>query len=275
MGLNIGIIGCGYVGTAVARRWREDGHSITATTTRSDRREELEQVAQQVVVLQGNDSEALASMVQNQDVILLSIAPHRGGNYQETYLETAKTLVPVLQQSLRVQQVIYTSSSSVYGDHQGAYVDETTPVKPGNQNGIILAQTEEVLLGAQSDRLKVCILRLAGIYGPERELLKIFSRVAGTTRPGTGEYWSNWVHLEDIVEAIAWVCRQRCQGIYNVVNDVPLPMRELLARLCEIHNLAPISWDPSAPLERPYHARISNQTLKNAGFQFRYPETLL
>ncbi|MGL5195587.1 MAG: SDR family oxidoreductase [Chroococcales cyanobacterium] len=275
MGLNIGIIGCGYVGKAVARRWREDGHSITATTTRSDRREELEQVAQQVVVLQGNDSEALASMVQNQDVILVSVAPPRGGDYQETYLETAKTLVPVLQQSLRVQQVIYTSSSSVYGDHQGAYVDETTPVAPGNQNAKVLAQTEEVLLSAQSDRLNVCILRLAGIYGPERELLKIFSRFAGTTRPGTGEYWSNWVHLEDIVEAIALVCRQRCQGIYNLVNDVPLPMRELLDRLCEFHNLAPISWDPSAPLERRYHARISNQKLKNAGFQFHYPETML
>lgn len=275
MGLNIGIIGCGYVGTAVARRWREGGHSIIATTTRSDRREELEQVAQQVVVLQGNDSEALASMVQNQDVILLSVAASRGGDYQETYLETAKTLVPVLQQSPRVQQVIYTSSSSVYGDHQGAWVDETTPLVPGNQNAWVLAQTEEVLLTAQSDRLKVCILRLAGIYGPDRELLKIFSRFAGTTRPGSGEYWSNWVHLEDIVEAIAFVCLHRCQGIYNLVNDVPRPMRQLMDRLCEVHNLAPISWDPSVPLERSYHARLSNEKLKNAGFQFQYPQTLL
>lgn len=146
MGLNIGIIGCGYVGTAVAERWREFGHSITATTTRRDRIPELERVAQQVVVLKGNDSEALASMVQNQDVLLLSVAAPRGGDYQESYLETAKTLLPVLQQAPRVQQLIYTSSSSVYGDHQGAWVDETTPVTPGNPNARVLAQTEEVLL---------------------------------------------------------------------------------------------------------------------------------
>lgn len=275
MGLNIGIIGCGYVGTAVARRWQELGHRITATTTRSDRLEELEQVAQQGVVLQGNDSQALASMVQNQDVILLSVAAPRGGDYQETYLETAKTLVPVLQQAPRVQQLIYTSSASVYGDHQGEWVDETTPVAPGNPNATVLAQTEQVLLSAQSDRLNVCILRLVGIYGPDRELVKIFSRFAGKTRPGTGDYWSNWVHLEDIVEAIAFVCRARSQGIYNLVNDVPLPMRELLDRLCDRHGMERITWDPSEPSLRPYHARVSNQKLKNAGFQFQYPQTLL
>ncbi|HEY9835835.1 MAG TPA: SDR family oxidoreductase [Vampirovibrionales bacterium] len=275
MGLNIGIIGCGYVGTAVARRWREFGHSITATTTRSDRIPELQQVAQQVVVLKGNDSEALASMVQNQDVILLSMAPSRGGDYQETYLETAKTLVPVLQQSPRVQQVIYTSSASVYGDHQGAWVDESTPLIPGNENGRVLAQTEEVLLTAQSDRLNVCILRLVGIYGPDRQLVKFLSRYAGTTRPGSGDYWSNWVHQEDIVEAIAFVCLHRCAGIYNLVNDVPLPMRQLMDRLCEMYQWAPVSWDPSVPGDRSYHARVSNQKLKNAGFQFQYPETLL
>lgn len=275
MGLNIGIIGCGYVGTAAARRWREFGHSITATTTRSDRLEELEQVAQQVVVVKGNDSEALASMVENQDIILLTVGAHKSDLYREAYLDTANTLMPILKQSPRVQQLIYTSSYSVYGNQQGAWVDETTPVKPVDDNGKILHRTEQVLLEAQSDRLNVCILRLGGIYGPDRELVRILSRLAGKTRPGSGDDWSNWIHLEDIVEAIAFVCRQRCQGIYNLVNDVPLPMRELLDRLCEQHGVEPITWDPSQPSLRPYHARVSNQKLKRAGFELRYPETLL
>ncbi|MCT7972810.1 SDR family oxidoreductase [Laspinema sp. C5] len=275
MGLNIGIIGCGYVGTAVARRWREFGHSITATTTRRDRIEELEQVAQQVVVLQGNDSEALASLVQNQDIILLTVGAHQSNLYRETYLDTANTLVPVLREAPRVQQLIYTSSYSVYGDQQGAWVDETTPVKPVNENSQIIDGAEQVLLSAQSDRLNVCILRLGGIYGPNRELVRILSRFAGTTRPGSGDEWSNWIHLEDIVEAIIFVCRQRCQGIYNLVNDVPLPMRELLDRLCQQHGVEAITWDPSLPSLRPYHARVSNQKLKRAGFELRYPETML
>ncbi len=273
MGLNIGIIGCGYVGMALARRWREFGHSITATTTRGDRIPELERVAQRVVVLKGNEPEALASMVENQEVILLSVGASQGTVYQEAYLDTATTLVPVLKQAPRVQQLIYTSSYSVYGDQQGAWVEETSPVTPANDNGRILERTEQVLLDAQSDRLKVCILRLGGIYGPDRELVKIFSRIAGTTRPGSGEDWSNWIHLEDIVAAIAFVCRHRCQGIYNLVNDVPLPMRELLDRLCDRHGLAPISWDPSVASVRPYNARVSNGKLKRAGFQLRYPET--
>jgi nucleoside-diphosphate-sugar epimerase len=275
MGLNIGIIGCGYVGTAVARRWREFGHSITATTTHPERIGELERVVQRVVVLKGDDPEALTALVENQDIILLTVGAHKGDLYREAYLDTANTLMPILKQAPRVQQLIYTSSYSVYGDQQGAWVDETTPVKPVDENGKILDRTEQVLLEAQSDRLNVCILRLGGIYGPNRELARILSRLAGKVRPGTGEDWSNWVHLEDIVEAIVFVCRQRCQGIYNLVNDVPLPMRELLDRLCDHHGMERITWDPSQPSLRPYHARVSNQKLKQAGFQFRYLETMV
>jgi len=63
-------------------------------------------------------------------------------------------------------------------------VDEASPVAPANQ---ILCETEQVLLSASSDDMSVCILRLGGIYGPRRELVKIFGRVAGTIRPGNGE----------------------------------------------------------------------------------------
>ncbi len=59
------------------------------------------------------------------------------------------------------------------------------------------------------------------------------------------------------------------------VNDMPLTRRELLSRLCECHGLAPVSWDPSAPQIRPYNARVSNQKLKAAGYQFIHPETVV
>jgi len=116
-----------------------------------------------------------------------------------------------------VRQLIYTGSYAVYGDREGAWVDEASPVAPANPNGHS-CETEQVLLSASSDDMSVCILRLGGIYGPRRELVKIFGRVAGTIRPGNGEDATNWIHLDDIVAAIKFARQHRLQGIYNLVD---------------------------------------------------------
>lgn len=273
--MRVAIIGCGYVGKAVARHLRtQSDYLITATTTKLERLAELETVSQRSVVMRGDDEAAMRSVLQNQDAVLLSVGAANADIYEETYLGTAKTLVEALKQSPSVRQVIYTGSYSVYGDKKGEWVDENAPVTPANLNGQILAQTEQVLLSAPNPNLNVCIFRLGGIYGPGRELIKILGRSAGTTRPGAGEDFSNWIHLDDIVGAVAFAFEHQLQGIYNLVNDVPLPSRELLDRLFERHNLPKISWDASVPSLRPYNARVSNQKLKAAGYSFTHPETL-
>ncbi len=273
--MNIAIIGCGYVGSVVARRWKQSGHVVTATTTSQERVAELEQVAQRVVVMRGDDADAMLDVVQNQDVVLLSVGPRRRDAYKETYLDTAKNLVAALQQAPTVKQLIYTGTYSVYGDKNGEWVDENAPVAPANENGQILCETEQVLLSAASETLRVCILRLAGIYGPDREVVTIFSPYAGTTRPGNGEDFINWIHLDDIVEALELVRLKQLQGIYNLANDVPLTTREMFDGLSERHDFANVTWEPSAPQTRPYNARLSIQKIKAEGFQLIYPETLL
>lgn len=273
--MNIAIIGCGYVGTAVARLWRSAGHTVTATTTREERVAELEQVAQRVVVARGDDEAALKSAVENQDVVLLSVGATNGNVYRETYLETAKNLVEVLKQTPNVRHLLYTGTYSVYGDRNGEQVSEETPVVPVNENGEILCDTERVLLGAAGENRRVCILRLGGIYGPGRELAKIFGRVAGTTRPGAGDDISNWIHLDDIVGVLELARLNQLQGIYNLVNDTPLTRHELLDRLCARHGWEKVSWNPSEKPVLPYNALVSNQKIKAAGYQLIYPETML
>lgn len=274
--MKIAIVGCGYVGTAVARYWRQElGFAVTATTTTPDRVAALEAVAQRVVVVKGNDPVGLQSAVQGQDTVLLSVGAPNANVYEETYLHTAQTLVSVLKQAGTVQQLIYTASYSVYGDRDGAWVDEESPVTPANANGQILCDTEQVLLSAANENLKVCILRLGGIYGPGRELVKIFGRIAGTTRPGNGDDATNWIHLDDIVAAIEFARRHQLQGVYNLVDDSRLTSRELIDSVFEKHNLPKVLWDASAPGVRPYNARVSNQKLKAAGYQLMHPETLI
>jgi nucleoside-diphosphate-sugar epimerase len=271
--MKVAIIGCGYVGYAVAQYWRQKmDFVVTATTTTPERASELQKVAEKVVVTQGNDPEGLKAVLHDQEVVLLSIGAKGANVYEETYLHTAKTLVSVLLQNPQIKQLIYTGSYSVYGDRNGVWVDEETPLAPANLNAHILRKTEEILLAAETDNLRVCILRLGGIYGTGRELVKIFGRFAGTTRPGSGKDITNWIHLDDIVGAIEFVRYHNLQGIYNLVDDSHLTSQELLDSLFEKHNLAKVVWDNANKSNRPYNAWVSNQKLKDAGYEFIYPK---
>ena len=274
--MNVAIIGCGYVGKAIAHHWRQElGLNVTATTTTPERVASLEDVAQRVVVLKGDDPAALLSVLQDQEVVLLSVGAKGADVYQQTYLHTAQTLVSVLKQASTVRQVIYTGSYAVYGDRGGAWVDESSPVAPANSNGQILAQTEQVLLSASRDNLNVCILRLGGIYGPGRELVKIFGRVAGKILPGDGSDTTNWIHLDDIVATIEFARSNRLQGIYNLVDDAHLTRYELLEMVCQHYYLSKVIWDSSSNSDRPYNARVKNQKIKDAGYQLIHPQIMV
>lgn len=268
--MKVAIIGCGYVGMAVARRWQAQGLDVLATTTRSDRTSELSAVANQVKVLTGTDADQLRAALLDRQVALLCVGPKRGTSYIETYLKTAQTLANILPET-DIQHLIYTSSYSVYGQHHGAWVTEMMPSEPTTEKGEILAATEQTLLAAVSPQRQICVLRLGGIYGPGRTVESIYGRVAGTTRPGKGAEYSNWVHLEDIVGAIDWARQQRLAGVYNLVQDEILTVRELIGEVCDRQNLAPVQWDEGQPSNRAYNIRVSNTKLKSTGYQFVHP----
>ncbi|MEH2253220.1 SDR family oxidoreductase [Nostoc sp.] len=273
--MNVAIIGCGYVGYKVAQDWQQKKNFVVSVTTTSPERvSALQSVSQRVVVTRGNDLDSLKSVLHNQDVVLLSVGAKNGEVYEETYLQTAQSLVSSLQQIPSVKQLIYTGSYAVYGDRNGVWVDEETPLAPANLNAQILRKTEDVLLSASSENLRVCIFRLGGIYGTGRELLKIFSRYSGTTRPGNGEDIKNWIHLDDIVGAIEFARHRRLQGIYNLVDDAHLTSQDLLERLFEKYNLPKVKWDTSITSTLPYNAWVSNEKLKEAGYQLIHPQMI-
>lgn len=273
--MNFIIIGCGYVGYAVARYLHQKKTCVvTATTTTPEKILTLQEVAQKAIILQGDDIEGLKSALQGQDTVLLSIARKGGRNYQETYLQTANNLIQALEDNTTVKQIIYTSSSSVYGDRSGSLVDEETPIEPISEGGKALKETEQTLLSASSEKLNVCVLRLGGIYGPNRELRKIYSRLAGKTLPGKGKEPANWIHLDDIVRAIDFARQHRLQGIYNVVDDANFTRFEVIEKVCELHNLEKVTWDSSSQSSRSSNAEVSNQKLKKAGYQLIHPQMI-
>lgn len=267
--MKVAIIGCGYVGSAVAKRWQQQGLDVLVTTTRQERVEELRAIASRVEVLTGTEGDRLKAVLFDCQIVLLCIASKRGASYEKTYLDTAKTIAKVLPHT-PVEQLIYTSSCSVYGQHNGAWVTELMPPMPMTDNGKIIEQTEETLLSISTPQQKTCILRLGGIYGPGRTLEKIYSRAAGTTRPGGGEEATNWVHLSDIVGGIDWAKEKQLAGLYNLVQEEVPTVRELIGEVCDRHSLAPVIWDESQPSDRK-NVRISNAKIKSTGYPFVRP----
>jgi predicted dinucleotide-binding enzyme len=108
--MKLAIIGCGYIGSAVARLWHAAGNEVTVTTTRGERVEELQAIASQVVVLMGDDLSGLKQVVADQDVVLLSIGSKQRTPevYRQTYLATAQNLVTAIKANSGVGQLIYT-----------------------------------------------------------------------------------------------------------------------------------------------------------------------
>lgn len=242
--MKIAIVGCGYVGSAMARHWKAAGHEISVTTRYSSRLPELESISDHVVVLGSYE------FLTEQDAVLIAVAPGRGGNYEETYLGTVKKMLPYVQG----KQVIYISSTSVYGDHQGEWVDETSEPLPMNENTSILLQTEKAL------PLESCVIRLGEIIGPGREIIERLKKYTGTY-PGTGNQYCNLSPLPLIVEGLDCALNNRLVGVYNLCTDDHPTRRELYNALCDQNELPRVKWDPSQVSVHGGNKRIDSTKL--------------
>jgi nucleoside-diphosphate-sugar epimerase len=277
---NIAILGCGYVGSVLAGYWQEQGHFITGTTTSTEREVLLAEVVSNVVVMKGNDFKAVDSLLQGQNTVVVSVAPtgfqaSDPASYETTYIATAKNVATALSQHPNVKQVIYLSSCSVYGDRQGEWVDETAQIKPSEYTSQVIYESEQIILQAATELQKVCVLRLGGIYGPNRELVNMFGGLAGMTMPGKGDRFINWVHRDDIVSAIEFARSQELEGIYNLVDDSQLTVKEQVKRVCSAYGLPPVHWDSTKFSPPRKSLQVSNHKLKAAGYDLIHPQLLV
>jgi nucleoside-diphosphate-sugar epimerase len=264
--MNRVVLGCGYVGKALLEYWQPEKNRLVATTTQPQRQMELEPLANEVMVLRGNDRTGLRRIFSQANEVVVCVAPKMGGSYEETYLDTAKAVCDILREATPVKHLIYTSSISVYGCHNGEWVTEESSLNASGANAEILKETEKLYLSFPT--IKSTILRLGGIYGPQREHETRARKMSGTICAGNGEQFSNWVHQEDIVRSIDWVLKHRLDGVYNVCSDDHPTRQFLYERILNKLGLPPIQWDLS--LEGPHggNRRVSSEKLKATGFNF-------
>jgi nucleoside-diphosphate-sugar epimerase len=223
--------------------------------------------------------ETLAGLPREFDWVVNCVASRGGGadDYRQIYLQGTRHLIEWLA-AAPPGKFVYTSSTSVYGQTDGSPVKETSPTEPLVETAKILRETEKLLLAAGAERkFPAVILRVAGIYGPERghafrQFLKNEARIEGD-----GSRCLNMIHRDDLIGCLVAALKSGRPGeIYNAVDDEPVTQTNFFQWLAEELGKAPPPAVPENTDESRNRGvtnkRVSNRKLKmELGCQFKYP----
>jgi nucleoside-diphosphate-sugar epimerase len=262
--------GHGYSAQALAADLRPQGVRIYGTTRNPDKLPALAQTG--ITPVLWPDTTGLESATH----VLISSGPDAQG---DPVLNTAR--VALAQRAPHLQWLGYLSTTGVYGDHQGGWVDEASTLTPATQRGRWRVAAETAWQAfARETGAPLHIFRLAGIYGPGRGP---FAKLcAGTARRiiKPGQVFSR-IHVEDIAQTLAAsMARPNPGAIYNLCDDDPAPPQDVIAHAADLLGLphpAELPYEEAdlPPMARSFYAeskRVRNDRIKaELGVRLRYP----
>lgn len=196
---------------------------------------------------------------------------HDEAGYRAAYVEGLRHVLGWLEDYGQVpERLLFVSSSSVYEQKDGSWIDETSPAQPSAYSGRIMREAEQVALDSG---IPASVVRLTGIYGPGREWLLTQVR-RGYRVAVDPPLYGNRIHADDAAGLLAFLLNADRQGIalqdcYIGVDDAPAPLAEVVAWLREY--LGVTDWAEDASVRRTGSKRCSNARIKALGWQPRYP----
>ena len=255
---------------------RLGGH-VTALTRNSLKADGLRNVGFKTIEGEISSDDWHRRVETKPNFVLDCVSSGGGGTegYRRSYLGGAKSILRWGKQTGQTGHLIYTGSTSVYPQGEGVVVDESMPANAREERSQILAETEHTI-----SQWPGCwtILRLAGIYGPDRHHLLDGLQTGNRTVPGLRETLLNLVHRDDIVSAVlaAFVKSQVANGkVFNVADDGGAPKEEVVRWLADrLGRTMPEFTGKSAPGRRALMPSrlISNARIKaELGWSPRYP----
>lgn len=240
------IAGCGYVGQRVAQRLlAEHPEQTVYTLTRSSARAKV--LAAQgfsPLIADWTDRRTLASLPRCKRVLVaVSYDPRSGISRQAAQVGGLSNLLDVLPGDV---DLCYLSTTGVYHQSDGSWVDETSPARPLGAGGQAHLRAESLLHRRRPNSPWV-ILRLAGIYGPGR-IPRVADVIAGRPVDGPHEGYLNLIHREDAVQAIltAWLLAQRPRRLYLVSDDQPMIRRAFYEQISKLTQSPPLVFSATA-----------------------------
>lgn len=263
--------GHGYSAQALAKVLEPQGWRIIGTTRTEEKLTTFMEAGVEPRLWPGADMTPALNAATH---VLISAAPSENG---DPVLEELR--FEIESRATQFEWVGYLSTTGVYGDHAGAWVDETSPLTPATKRGEARVKAEAQW--ADINGLPLHIFRLAGIYGPGRGP---FAKVrAGTARRiiKEGQVFSR-THVEDIAQVLAAsIASPNSGAIYNVCDDDPAPPQDVIGYAAELLNLPippAIDFETAemTPMARSFYAeskKVRNDRIKDQlGVELRYPD---
>jgi nucleoside-diphosphate-sugar epimerase len=251
------ILGTGYVGLPLSAELGSRGHKVCTVSRHSG--VDITNIAD------------LKKLGRDWDCIVNTVSSSRGRleDYQRVFLDGTRTIIEWLH-GATIGKYIYTSSTSVYGQTDGSIVAENSPTEPQSETSKVLVETEQLL-----QDFPAIILRVAGIYGPERgHLFQQYLRGQAVITGG-GSRYLNMIHRDDVVRAIIAALERGKPGeIYNVADDEPVTELEFFQWLSKTLNrpLPRFGPEPTSRKRGITNKRVSNRKLrKELGCELEYP----
>ncbi len=283
-GKRLVIFGCGYVGTAVARAALAAGARVEALTRNPEKAIALRAMGlSQVVEAELAAPDWHGQVAGGPDLVVNCVSAGGGPDgYRQSYVAGQRSILAWAAAGHDpVGTVVYTSSTSVYPQGEGAVVGESAPANGGTPNGQIIRESEILLQQAPASAVsRHFVLRLAGIYGPGRHHLLDQLRMGTATLGGTGSHRLNLAHRDDIVAAIL-----ACLGapaavaneIFNVVDDAPATREDVVRWLAGQLSCSVPSFDGTTTIRRagaPMPDRIISgvKIQRVLGWRPQYPD---
>ncbi|MGI9372379.1 MAG: SDR family oxidoreductase [Hyphomicrobiales bacterium] len=266
--------GFGFSAQALARRLLPRGWRITGTARSEDSLAKITDMGAEALVFDGTESVSIPDDVSH---ILISVPPDADG---DVVLRQCARQIAALSDTL--SWVGYLSTTGVYGNRDGDWVDETSKLVPSTQRGERRVTAERAWLELHDQTgLPVMLFRLAGIYGPGRNQLVSLKNGKSRRVVKPGQVFSR-IHVDDIAQTLeASIDKPNPGQAYNVCDDLPAPPQDVVAFAAELMGMPP---PPEVPFDaaemsamgRSFYAeskRVHNERIKNElGVELIYPD---
>lgn len=260
--------GCGYVGSALAARFASDGARVAGLSRAP--RDLPEGVTSVAADLGGPDLESV--LPADLDLVFYTAAADAGDEpaYRAAYVTGLANLLGVLESRARPpRRVLFTSSTSVYGQRAGEWVDETSQTEPPSHRGGIMLEAEARLAASP---IASVVLRLGGIYGPGRTRLLESVHAGRATLPRGVKRYTNRIHRDDAAGALRHLALlDEAPPLVLGVDDDPAERGEVLRWLAEALGAPEPAEVEPGPGAQDRGKRCRNALLRSTGYAFAYP----
>lgn len=269
------VVGCGYLGRRVADRWWAQEETVYAVTRSAQHAEELRRQGLRPIVADVTRPETLQGLPEVETVFYaVGYDPQSGASRQAVYVDGLRNVLDEL--STGAGRVIFTSSTGVYGQADGVWVDEDSPCRPIRDAGRAMLAAEALLRAHRLGERSI-VLRLAGLYGPGR-ITRLADLLAGRPIVAPAEGFLNLIHVDDAAAAVlAAEEYPQTPQTFLISDGHPVLRKEFYAYLASLLGREPPEFvEPSTDVRQTLRSatdkRVNNRRMLEAlRLELTYP----